>query len=304
MTLLSQLNLNYLRVFLAVYRAGSMTRAARDLHLTQSGISQQIKSLEESLGVVLFDRINRRIVPTATAQVLYEYCSQRFDELESLLESVSDNEASLVGRVKIGFPPVFGDHTLMPLIARFSKANPKVKFELRMVQASEIISLLLDGRLDFGFIDANGKDPHLVSEVVSDEPLYMCCRKDLLESFGGIKSGLSYFKKLPYVGYVEGEPVVRSWFRKNFSSIPASLNVVATVIDSRAVSRIILEGMAAGLLPLPLVEQLKEEEDIHVFAAEQQVTNQIYLSYLAQRPMGPVAQKCFIELRRNLGMSP
>lgn len=303
MSILSQINLNYLRVFLAVYRAGSMTKAARDLHLTQSGISQQIKSLEDSIGISLFDRINRRIVPTDTAQVLFEYCSRRLDEIESIFEDVSSKQSVLSGRIKIGFPPIFGNHVLLPLVAKFSRQNPKVKFELRMGLASEVTALLLDGRLDFGFIDALNKDPHLVTETVTEETLEMCCRNDLAQSIGSVEMSFSYFKKLPFVGYVEGEPVVKSWFRKNFSQVPSDLNVVATVIDSNAVLRIITEGMAAGLLPTPLIETLKQtRSDIQVFPIRNRVFNRICLSYLYQRQMGSVAQKCFNDLRRSLGL--
>ena len=85
MGLLTHLNLNYIRIFLSVYRTKSMTQAAKQLHLTQSGVSQQIKALEEALDITLFDRINRRIIPTAEAEILYNLCSQRLDELESAI---------------------------------------------------------------------------------------------------------------------------------------------------------------------------------------------------------------------------
>jgi len=65
MLLIDQLNLNHLRVFECVYRTGSMTAAAKELHLTQSGVSQHIKSLEDVLNFKLFDRIQQRLVPTS-----------------------------------------------------------------------------------------------------------------------------------------------------------------------------------------------------------------------------------------------
>ncbi|MCC6137911.1 MAG: LysR family transcriptional regulator, partial [Bdellovibrionaceae bacterium] len=58
--LLDQINMNYLRIFEAVYRTRSMTQAANELHLTQSGISQHIKSLEDTLDLQLFDRIKQK----------------------------------------------------------------------------------------------------------------------------------------------------------------------------------------------------------------------------------------------------
>ena len=102
MGLLTHLNLNYIRIFLSVYRTKSMTQAAKQLHLTQSGVSQQIKALEEALDITLFDRINRRIIPTAEAEILYNLCSQRLDELESAISQISTKDSELKGKVKIG----------------------------------------------------------------------------------------------------------------------------------------------------------------------------------------------------------
>ena len=154
MSLLTHLNLNYLRIFLVVYRTGSMTRAAKELHLTQSGVSQQVKSLEETLGITLFDRINRRIIPTNEAEILYQECSKRLDDLENALSQISNQKNELKGKVKIGFPPVFGNHIILPLLSQFSTQYAGVKFELKMGLASEITELLLDGKLDFAFIDS------------------------------------------------------------------------------------------------------------------------------------------------------
>ena len=210
MGLFGQLNLNYLRIFMSVYRSGSMTHAAKELHLTQSGISQQIKSLESALGVVLFDRINRKIIPTSNAELLYKECAKHFEELELVLEQISSEEQSLTGRIKIGFPPVFGDHVLIPLIAEWSKKNPNVQFELRMGLTSEMTQKLLEGKLDFAFISSFTRDPKVASEVVATEYLELCCQKELLDQRRGNPDNPDYFRKLPYVAYVQGEPILRS----------------------------------------------------------------------------------------------
>lgn len=68
--IIDRINLNHLRVFECVYRTKSMTIAAEELHLTQSGVSQHIRSLEESLDIRLFDRIKHKLVPTGEARQL------------------------------------------------------------------------------------------------------------------------------------------------------------------------------------------------------------------------------------------
>ncbi len=70
--IIDHINLNYLRVFECVFRTGSMTTAAQELHLTQSGVSQHIRSLEDVLGIRLFDRIKKKLIPTTTADILFK----------------------------------------------------------------------------------------------------------------------------------------------------------------------------------------------------------------------------------------
>lgn len=286
---------------MAVYRVGSMTKAARELHLTQSGISQQIKALEEALGITLFDRIGRKIMPTAQADILFHDCSKHLDEIEHVFEVLSIQNKPLAGKVKIGFPPVFGNHVLLPVIAKFHKENPDVIFELRMGLAKEIVGLLNEGKLDFAFVDSFAKDSQLITEPVGKEYLDLCCRADLLDQFGRYQFSSKYFRKLPYVAYLHGEPTIRYWFQKNFKTIPHDLRVVATVIDNHAISRIIAEGMAVGLLPESLIQRLRDENDqIHIFKSDHRVANKISACYLAKRTMAPPAVRCLNEIRKAL----
>ena len=114
----NQLNLNQLRVFASVYRARSMTQAASELHLTQSGVSQHIKSLEDMLGVRLFDRIKQRLVPTQPAGLLYKGCTDALGGLEHALAEIKGGTDRLSGPVNIGMPIEFGNNLILPRLNR------------------------------------------------------------------------------------------------------------------------------------------------------------------------------------------
>ena len=302
MSYLAHLNLNYLRIFLVVYRTKSMTLAAKELHLTQSGVSQQIKSLEETLGITLFDRINRRIVPTAEADILFEECSRRLDDLELTLVNISKRKQEVSGKVSIGFPPIFGSHILVPQIAMFSKIYPSVTFELPIESASEITAHLKEGRLDFAFVDSFSKDPQLKTEEVFCEHLEMFAHRSILERFEPFSFEFNDFRKLPFVAYVEGEPLLRKWFRVNFDMVPQELNTIATVMDCQAVTKMVSEGMAVGLLPEKFHPDLYQNKNIIKLQMEAKapVRNTIYLSYLVKKKMDRAATECFLFLKNNL----
>ena len=129
---LTNLNLNQLKVFLVVYRTGGMTQAAEDLHLTQSGVSQHIKALEEDLGVTLFDRLHRRLVPTPAAEQLQSSLQPAIDALASAMEELSVEEPEISGTLKIGLPVDIGTARILPVLSELGREYPELKFEISL----------------------------------------------------------------------------------------------------------------------------------------------------------------------------
>ena len=115
------MDLRVLQYFLAVAKEGNITRAADALHLTQPTLSRQLKELEEELGVVLFDRGNRKISLT-DAGVLFQ---QRAAELVALLDKtrreLSEQEDLLGGVVSIGCVESNASLLLPGLLSAFHK---------------------------------------------------------------------------------------------------------------------------------------------------------------------------------------
>ena len=127
---IDNLNLNHIRIFEGVFRTKSMTKAAEELHMTQSGVSQHIKHLEEILGVVLFDRIKQRLIATENAAVLYKTCSESLFNIEKALADIKGVEQRLIGTITLGVPIEFGNSFVIPLLSEFGKQNPGVKFKI------------------------------------------------------------------------------------------------------------------------------------------------------------------------------
>ena len=107
-----------------------MTIAAEELNITQSGVSQHIKNLEDILDVGLFDRINKKIVPTKQAKDLYGKWSKNFEEMEQSLVEIHQGELSLTGILHIGCPIEFGNYFVLPKIAHFQRKHPLLKIKI------------------------------------------------------------------------------------------------------------------------------------------------------------------------------
>jgi DNA-binding transcriptional LysR family regulator len=305
--LIDQLNLNQLRIFECVYRTRNMTAASKELHLTQSGISQHVKSLEDMLGVRLFDRIRRGLVPTAEGTLLYRQCSESFSGIEHALSEIKGGARELHGTVSIGMPIEFGNNVILPLLSEFARKHPHVYFRFRMDFASEMEEGLLRGDLDFAFVDEYRLDRRIEAERVYDESLELCIAKELLREAapGGppARAGTrEYFERLRYVEYQESQPILKMWFAHHLGWKNPKLRVSATLMDVQGLARLIRYGVGAGVLPGYILAQLKREgADLHSFpGCGKPLKNQISLAWLGGRTQSSAATQCMQALRGQL----
>lgn len=303
--ILDHVNLNHIRVFESVFRTGSMTNAAQELHLTQSGVSQHIKSLEEMLGVRLFDRIQQKLVPTSEGNLLYKGCSQGLTYIERALSSIKGGKEELAGTVSIGMPIEFGNNVVLPLLAELSKTYQRIQFRLQLDFASAMNDLLLKGELDFAFVDEFQMDRRITIDRVYDEILELCATEEFLKTRGTIKNTRSYFESLEYVEYQEDSPLLKMWFKHHLGHLGArhfDINVRTTVMDVQAVARLILADVGAGILPSHLVSKLDQEgQKLFSFkGCGKPLKNTISVAYLAERTHSPTTTTVLDLLKKAL----
>lgn len=146
------MNTTNLRTFVAVMELGSISAAAKRLHLTQPAISKRIQNLEEEFDVVLFDAIGRGIKPTAAAIALLEHARHWLDEYEEVKRSMSAQKQSVAGKLTIGTSHHIGLHHLAPLLKDFVQAYPEVSLDVRFVDSESAHAEVSSGDLNLAFI--------------------------------------------------------------------------------------------------------------------------------------------------------
>lgn len=304
MSLLAKLNLNYLRIFLVVYQTRSMTLAAKQLHLTQSGVSQQIKSLEETLGITLFDRINRKIIPTDEAELLYGECSRRLEDLESTLRQISRQDDELLGRVKVGYSPSLSADRVIELLAAFAEQHSKLRIELCAGFAHELAAWCEKGKIDFALADAFVNEDNLDFDEIATEPFDLVVHQRLLSGISFEADAYEALCQLPYVNYTESGELLNAWFKKNWGRLPRDLNFRAQVMDTHGMQSFIRQGLGAGLLPeASLARLLGENPDLRHLHFKATVSNRIRVATLRKRTMGIAARLCLLWLKEQMPKS-
>lgn len=255
--MLSQLNLNQLRVFQSVYFHKSMTKAAQNLFLTQSGVSQHIKNLETALNVVLFDRLGKNLIPTNMASYLYHECTSSMESLEAALLQICKPE--IKGTITIGAPPEFAQNILSPILAQLQHAYSGIIVNLQIGLASQMLHTLLSGEQNIAFMDDFVVDSRLLSQKVFDEHIELCAHQALIKKFPFKKNQSSLPENFPLLDYLPGEPTLKKWYAHHFRKNPSKLQVMAYLSNSQNVARMIIFGRGAGVLTGHHIDDLRAQ---------------------------------------------
>jgi len=142
------MELQQLRYFCAIAETGSFTRAARETHVSQPSLSQQIMKLEDELGARLFDRLGRTVQLTELGRTFLPRARAVLRDLEAARNDVVEKKASISGPISVGVIPTIAPYFLPPILATFARRFP----EVRVTVSEEITPLLLE-RLRAGIMD-------------------------------------------------------------------------------------------------------------------------------------------------------
>ncbi len=155
------INLRQLRAFVSIGRLGSFTKAAEALHATQPALSAQIRELEESLGVKLFDRSTRSVALTRAGEDLLPVVDTVLGDLNSVVERAQDVARRNTGRVTVAALPSLAA-TLMPdVVARMRREHPGIAVVIRDALAEKILGLVRADEVDLALTSAPPVDPQL-----------------------------------------------------------------------------------------------------------------------------------------------
>ena len=140
--------LRHLRYLLAVADHGGFTRAAQALHVSQPTLSQQIRQLEDSLGVELFDRTSRSVQPTDAGLAYIESARRVLIELDAGKRALHDVKDLSRGRLRLAMTPTFIAYQVGPLVRDYAARYPKIHLEVFELSMDDIEAGLADDSLD------------------------------------------------------------------------------------------------------------------------------------------------------------
>lgn len=162
--------LRQIRVFAAVARARSFTRAARELHLTQPAVSQQMKLLEQEVGLPLLEHVGRSIQVTAAGEELLRYATQISDLLREASETFSAMRGLKRGVLKLGAVST-AKYFAPSLLSTFAPDYPEVSIRFVVGNREEIIRLMAGNEIDLVIMGRPPRAPPTIAEPFAKHPL-------------------------------------------------------------------------------------------------------------------------------------
>lgn len=164
------LEIRHLRYFLAVAEAGSFSRAADRLGISQPSVSQQMRDLEAGLRVSLFQRRGKRILLTPRGLIFQEHARAILRQLENFLQELSSEPGQLRGALHLGVVPVLNVPLVPKLMGMFAADHPGINLIVEEISSTEIETALEEGRMDVGLGFLTRHSPNLRYErLCTDE---------------------------------------------------------------------------------------------------------------------------------------
>ncbi|WP_088323663.1 LysR family transcriptional regulator [Polaribacter tangerinus] len=193
-----QIEIRHINYFLAVAEELHFRKAAEKLFISQPGLSRQIKLLEESLGVVLFERHNRKVELTKVGEYLKSEFSSQLKVLSHTLEMAKLLSDGKKGELKIGYVGSAMQQVIPDLLLNFKHKNPDILFNLKELNNKQQLEDLVSFTIDIGFVRLERIPRYLESKIIIKENFCLVLPKEHPINSATFKS-MAQFKEESFV---------------------------------------------------------------------------------------------------------
>lgn len=272
-------SISLLSAFEAAARVLSFSQAARELNLTQSAVSRQIKALEDQLGVLLFNREGQKVSLTSAGEAYVQEISEALRQIASASIAAQSNISG--GTLDLAVLPTFGARWLAPRLSDFFLEHPGITVIFTSkLKPFDFGSELLDAAIHFGqptWVDAE-------SLFLMNETVLPVCAPGFMDQHG-IKTPEQLFSA-PLIHLSSRPDAWNDWFHSQ--SLHGETGGRIVFDQFAAAAQAAIHGIGLALLPEFLIEQeLAEGKLVKAFDAPQQSKEAYYFVWPARRDKYP-----------------
>lgn len=162
-----------LKVFRTVAEHLNFRRAAEDLFLTQPAVTQQIKALEDEVGLPLFDRSGGRVRLTAVGEILQRYALRLKAIADEAVQAIAEESGEYAGRLSVGASQTIGQYLLPNLMAGFLREHPRVELTAMSGNTEEVLEALTQHTIDLALVEGPARRRDVVVEPFLEDHMVL-----------------------------------------------------------------------------------------------------------------------------------
>jgi len=167
------MNLEYLRTYIEVIKAGSFSEVAKKLSISQPAVSFQIQKLEQELGVRLIDRRQKKVVMTEAGKRMLIFAELFDKEYQTLTRDFEHLREGVTGNLSIAASTIPGDFILPPILGEFKKLHPAVDIKVEVTDSTRVIEAVKSGEYDIGICGVFPEDEDLEAAKVAEDEILL-----------------------------------------------------------------------------------------------------------------------------------
>lgn len=283
------MNTHDLKLFDAVAKHGSFTKAAEETFTVQSNVTARIKNLEEEFGVQLFNRRPRKVELTPEGETLMKYSRQISNLIEEAKKRIEKTD-EVTGKLRIGCIETTMALKAPGIMKNFAEVYPKVQLEFISDMRNTLIQDVLSLKLDAAFISAPIDTPDLQQHVIKEEQLVIIASHQFKKAADILKQDVQRI-----IVFDQG-CVFRSRL-ESWLSAHGTVQYQSTVLNSiEGVVNFVEAGLGISVLPAEVVEQFYPGRKINSFALNKELSKlTTLLVYRKDVPPTPALQ-AFIQM--------
>lgn len=241
------LNMNHFYYFYIIAKKKSITGASRELMVSQSSLSIQMKQFEQALGMTLFNRKKTGVELTDVGEIAFQSAEKIFTEVDLLVANLAKAEHSVTGHLAIATVNSIGIYVLPGILQKFKEEFPDAKVRIDFKHAQEVIEMVQSGTADVAIITWGRKYPDLDSVLLRTNKMFLVAPPD--HPLAG-KSQVSPrdLEQYQFIAYEAGSPT-RTMMDALFKRM--SLDIEYTIESSNVatIKRMTMAGLGLALLP-------------------------------------------------------
>ncbi len=248
--------LDGMKTVVAVVEAGSFTAASERLNISKALASKYVGEVEKRLNVRLFHRSTRKLALTEAGKSYYQRALPLLEEFTELVDSVTGDQSSPQGLLRVSVPVAFGEMKLAPLIPRFMQQNEDLRLEI--ILSNSMVDMVEEG-IDVRIRVGGVEDSSLIARHINTLPLILCASPAYLKQHGRPKEAQDISQHNCIID--SNFRIGTQWPIISSTGKTESINVNTRISASSpsAVKEIAVAGGGIGMVPRFIVEPALEQ---------------------------------------------